>query len=71
MRKPGHFASAITVCTMVMTMLYGGLAVAGYTAHGTNVSEIVIFSLGSDWVSRVAAGCILLQVTLAGWVPAW
>ena len=44
-----------------MTALYAGLGAAGYWSKGSNVAEIVIFSLGESAAGRVAAACILVQ----------
>jgi len=61
MRTPAHFPRAVSVCTVIMGALYGGLGVIGYWSRGDEVREIVIFSLPESPRARLAAGCILVQ----------
>jgi vesicular inhibitory amino acid transporter len=61
MKLPTQFFRAISVCTLMMTTLYAGVASAGYWSKGLNVADIVIFSLGESPLARLAAGCILIQ----------
>ena len=61
MLRPQKFPAAISACTAIMTALYAGLGAAGYWSKGSNVAEIVIFSLGESAAGRVAAACILVQ----------
>lgn len=61
MKVPTQFTKAISVCTVLMTTLYAGLASAGYWSKGLDVADIVIFSLGDSPLARLAAGCILIQ----------
>lgn len=44
-----------------MTSLYVALGAIGYQSKGTNVAEIVIFSLGESPLARFASACILVQ----------
>jgi vesicular inhibitory amino acid transporter len=69
MRKPQEFSKAILVCTIIMASLYMSLGAVGYWSKGTEVAEIVIFSLGHGRLSRLAAGCILIQVGVAARSP--
>ena len=46
-----------------MSAAYLALGVIGYWSRGGGVDEIIIFAMGTDTWSRVAAGAILFQVT--------
>jgi vesicular inhibitory amino acid transporter len=61
MREPLQFTKAISICTALMSTLYLTLGAVGYWSKGSNVAEIVVFSLGEGPLGRVAAACVLLQ----------
>mmetsp|Transcript_35135 Transcript_35135/g.78203 ORF Transcript_35135/g.78203 Transcript_35135/m.78203 type:complete len:519 (+) Transcript_35135:215-1771(+) len=63
MRKPQEFPRSVSICTAVMTVLYGGLGAVGYWSRGDAITGIVIFSLGDTPRSRVASALILVQAT--------
>ena len=48
-----------------MSAAYLALGVIGYWSRGGGVDEIIIFAMGTDAWSRVAAGAILFQVPLS------
>ena len=61
MREPLQFSKAISICTAMMSTLYLTLGAVGYWSKGSNVAEIVVFSLGEGLLGRVAAACVLVQ----------
>ena len=54
-----------------MSAAYLALGVIGYWSRGTGVQEIIIFSMGTDAWSRVAAGAILFQACAAAPMQAY
>eukprot|EP00195_Chlamydomonas_chlamydogama_P017158 CAMPEP_0202897894 /NCGR_PEP_ID=MMETSP1392-20130828/6545_1 /ASSEMBLY_ACC=CAM_ASM_000868 /TAXON_ID=225041 /ORGANISM="Chlamydomonas chlamydogama, Strain SAG 11-48b" /LENGTH=530 /DNA_ID=CAMNT_0049583659 /DNA_START=191 /DNA_END=1783 /DNA_ORIENTATION=+ len=63
MRQPEEFPRAVSICTAIMTLLYGGLGAVGYWSRGSAITGIVIFSLGDSPRTRLASACILVQAT--------
>ncbi|GLI62001.1 hypothetical protein VaNZ11_004573 [Volvox africanus] len=61
MRSPGRFSDAVTLCTAIMTALYGGFGAVGYWSKGSSVHGIVIFNMDPSPLAQVAAGFIFLQ----------
>ncbi|GIL51251.1 hypothetical protein Vafri_7121, partial [Volvox africanus] len=61
MRYPGKFSDAVTLCTAIMTALYGGFGAVGYWSKGSSVHGIVIFNMDPSPLAQVAAGFIFLQ----------
>ena len=62
MRQPSRFAAAVSLSTPIMSVVYLGVGIIGYWSRGRGVQEIIIFAMGTDTWSRVAAGAILFQV---------
>lgn len=51
MRTPAHFPRAVFVCTVIMSLLYGGLGAIGYWSRGDQVrcSCSCLFCLLHSW----------------------
>lgn len=61
MRRPTEFPRSITICTVLMAILYGSLGIVGYWSRGDAITGIIIFDLGHSPRVRFAAACILVQ----------
>lgn len=61
MRQPSRFSGAVSLSTPIMSATYLAVGVIGYWSQGRDAQEIIIFALGTDAWSRVAAGAILFQ----------
>lgn len=42
MHTPSHFPRAVSVCTVIMSALYGGLGAVGYWSRGDQVGVVVV-----------------------------
>ncbi len=62
MKEPRRFSSAVTLCTAIMTTLYGGFGAVGYWSKGSSVHGIVIFNMAPGTAAQIAAAFIFFQV---------
>ncbi|GLC36986.1 hypothetical protein PLESTB_000171200 [Pleodorina starrii] len=61
MKTPARFSAAVTLCTAIMTALYGGFGAVGYWSKGSNVHGIVIFNMSPGLPAQIAAAFIFFQ----------
>ncbi|GFR52080.1 hypothetical protein Agub_g14540 [Astrephomene gubernaculifera] len=61
MKQPSRFSHAVSLCTTIMTVLYGGFGAVGYWSKGASIQGIVIFNMTPGPAAQVAAAFIFLQ----------
>ena len=62
MKTPARFSLSVTLCTAIMTALYGGFGAVGYWSKGSSIHGIVIFNMSPGPASQIAAAFIFFQV---------
>lgn len=61
MQKPQQFPWAVSLCTIIMTVLYAFLGAVGYWSRGDEIEGVIIFALPDGVIAQVASAFILVQ----------